>query len=171
MTTWLTSDWHLFHERIIELTDRPFRNVDDMHSTILGQYHSRVQPDDTVWFLGDLTLRGPKQIKSIRAIVGQLPGNKHFIVGNHDRLKPESYLRMGFLSFHTSADILYRDRWYHLVHDPVDALSGTKRLICGHVHNNWKSRTQPYRTVNIGVDSWDFRPVCLAEAVTALEQA
>jgi len=169
MATWLTADYHLWHQNVLRLTNRPFPTMQRMHEIIVTNYQQRIQDDDEVWFLGDLSLRGPKQIKGVQRIMQQLPGQKHFILGNHDRLKPESYLRMGFLSFHTSVDIQYEGRQYHLVHDPKDALPGTQRLLCGHVHGNWKTRSAPYPTVNVGVDVWDFCPVEITEAIKLME--
>jgi len=166
MTIWLTSDWHLFHVNILDYCARPFRNVQHMQETIVANYQQRVAEDDVVWFLGDLTMQGSRQIQGVQKIISRLPGQKHFILGNHDRFKVQSYLRMGFLSFHTSIDLQYRGQQYHLVHDPKNAPPGTHRLICGHVHEKWKTRQQPYVTVNVGVDVWEFAPVQMTDVVT-----
>lgn len=168
MTVWLTADWHIWHDNIIALTGRPFRTQQQMHETLITNYQRLVADDDVVWFLGDLTLRGPKQIRGVQRIVEMLPGQKHFVLGNHDRLKVQSYLRMGFLSVHTHQELRHGGQDYPVVHDPKDALAGTDRLICGHVHEKWKTRANPYPTVNIGVDVWDFEPVRLADVVAAL---
>jgi len=141
-----------------------------MHEAMVTNYQEWVRDGDTVYFLGDLTLRGPNQIEGIRKIVGMLPGQKHFILGNHDRLKVESYLKMGFISVHTHLDIQRGGVEYPLVHDPADALPGAKRLICGHVHEKWKTRTDPVPTVNIGVDQWGFCPVRFSDAASTLQR-
>lgn len=159
MTTWFTSDWHLFHENIIQHCHRPFRSHEAMNRTLVENYCAVVQESDTVYFLGDLTMRGPTQIDGVRKLIMKLPGQKHFIMGNHDRLKVNSYLRMGFLSFHTSLDLRRGGVTYHMAHDPKDALPGTSFLLCGHVHDHWKYRQEPFPTVNVGVDVWDFSPV------------
>jgi len=171
MTIWFTADWHLFHENIIQHTQRPFKNDNAMNFTLVTNYCAAVKDEDTVYFLGDLTMRGPKQIDGVRKLVMELPGHKHLILGNHDRLKPKSYLKMGFVSVHTSLDIIRGGVSYHLTHDPKDALPGIRFLICGHVHNNWRNRKQPYPTVNIGVDVWEFKPVRFSEVVKLMRQA
>lgn len=33
-------------------------------------------------------------------------------------------------------------------------------LLCGHIHQNWKTRG---KMINVGVDVWDFKPVNIAE--------
>lgn len=171
MTTWFTSDWHLFHENIIQHCHRPFKNHEAMNKVLVDRYCAAVQAEDTVYFLGDLTMRGPKQIDGIRKLIAKLPGKKHFLLGNHDRLKVDSYLRMGFLSVHTSLDVRHGGVDYHLVHDPKNALPGTRYLICGHVHDNWKFRVEPYPTVNIGVDVWEFSPVRFGDVALVMTQA
>ena len=159
MTTWFTADWHLDHDNIRAHAERPFKNLDQMHEQLITRYRLVVQPDDEVWFLGDLTLRSPNSIRPVQRIVAGLPGRKHFVVGNHDCCKWDSYLKMGFVSFHSGLDVRLEGRQYHLVHAPTDAPPNTPRLICGHVHQNWKVRQQPCPTVNVGVDVWDFYPV------------
>ena len=170
MTTWFTSDWHLYHENIIGSCERPFKGHEQMNRTLMENYCDAVKDDDTVYFLGDLTMRGPKQIDGIRKLVMKMPGKKHLLLGNHDRLKVNSYLKMGFVSVHTSLDIERGRVPYHLVHDPKDALPGTKYLICGHVHDNWRCRRQPYPTVNVGVDVWGFAPVRFHDVVHTMHR-
>ena len=158
MTTWLTSDWHLFHENIIKLSLRPFTSIEHMHYVLLENYRACVKDEDVVYFLGDLTLRSPKQLLGVRSIVSRMPGRKHYIVGNHDRFKIDSYLKMGFESVHSS---LWREtgrRTVFMVHDPDDAPERAPLVICGHVHEKWRTRREPVPTVNVGVDQWGFRP-------------
>lgn len=170
MIVWFSADWHVFHDRIIRYCRRPFRHVQQMHDALIANYCEVVGPEDEVYFLGDFTLRGPSLIRGVQKIAKRLPGRKHFILGNHDRLRPHSYLRMGFASVHTSLDLIQDGVRYCLVHDPVDAPNGTERLLCGHVHDNWRVRNQPCPTVNVGVDVWDFRPVAFDVAVEGLDR-
>lgn len=83
MTTFVTSDTHFSHQRIIELCDRPFANVDEMNAKLIENWNSVVGPEDTVYHLGDVNL-GPFE-ESIK-LVGTLNGHKTLITGNHDRL-------------------------------------------------------------------------------------
>lgn len=160
---WFTSDWHLFHDNIIESCARPFKNVNAMNEVLLQKYNEVVRDEDTVYFLGDLTMRGPKQMEPVRRIVLQMKGKKHYIMGNHDRFKVWSYLKMGFVSVHTALPL-----WDAcLVHDPADALPfDTKYVFCGHVHNLWEVRAP--NIVNVGVDVWDFYPVNVAALLARL---
>lgn len=82
MTTWFTADWHLGHERILELCDRPFGSVDEMNRALIERYQDVVQPTDTVWFVGDICMGS---ITESLALIGSLKGHKYLVAGNHDR--------------------------------------------------------------------------------------
>lgn len=79
----VTSDHHFGHERIIELADRPFGSVDQMHQRLISEWNRVVGPDDTVLHLGDLALGN--RVESI-GITATLNGRKLLVPGNHDTI-------------------------------------------------------------------------------------
>jgi len=91
MTTFFTSDTHFGHERIIELSNRPFRNVAEMNQALIDNWNSVVGPDDHVYHLGDVALGS--FFESMECLT-RLNGTKTLVVGNHDRLfiDPEATL-------------------------------------------------------------------------------
>jgi len=143
------------HENIIDYCNRPFRSEAKMTNFIIARYREVVKPEDTVYFLGDLTIRGPQYRANLEYVVDQLPGRKILILGNHDKFNPFTYVDVGFESVHTSLDI----GDYLLVHDPAIATGhNDRKWLCGHVHTVFKMAK--HRTVlNIGVDQWGFFPV------------
>lgn len=80
--TWYTADLHLGHERIIELCARPFSSVTEMNEAIITRWNERVEPEDTVWVLGDVAL-GP--IEESLGLISRLNGYLILVAGNHDR--------------------------------------------------------------------------------------
>ena len=82
MTTWFTSDTHFGHERIIELSNRPFPDVETMNEAIIERWNAAVKPEDTVFHLGDVALG---KIADSLPLVGRLNGTKILVLGNHDR--------------------------------------------------------------------------------------
>lgn len=80
--TWYTADPHLGHANIIDYCARPFATVTEMNETIITRWNERVEPDDTVWVLGDVAL-GP--IEESLALVSRLNGYLMLVAGNHDR--------------------------------------------------------------------------------------
>jgi calcineurin-like phosphoesterase family protein len=80
--TWFTADMHFGHERIIELSGRPFGSVEEMNEVIIERYNRVVGEHDTVWILGDVALGA---IAESLPLLGRLKGRKYLIAGNHDR--------------------------------------------------------------------------------------
>ena len=51
------SDLHLFHEAAIRFDDRPFRDLEEMHTEIVKRWNEKVNNGDTVYILGDVSMR------------------------------------------------------------------------------------------------------------------
>lgn len=79
----VTSDHHFGHERIIELAERPFTSLDEMHRAIIESWNRVVSPNDVVLHLGDLALGHRDQSIGITAA---LNGRKLLVPGNHDTI-------------------------------------------------------------------------------------
>ena len=155
MTIWFTADQHFGHENIIEYCNRPFPRLGKMEQAIIGNYRKVVAPEDTVYILGDLTIKGPQHRGHLEYILEQLPGNKHLILGNHDKFDPFVYVELGVLTVHTALDI----GDYILIHDPVLCHAvNNRKWLCGHVHTLFKMNTHG-NVLNVGVDQWCFFPV------------
>lgn len=82
MSVFFTSDLHLSHARIVELSHRPFKNIDEHDKAIASNWAKTVKYDDIVWVLGDVSVEG--SWKQALAIMKSLPGRKRLIMGNHD---------------------------------------------------------------------------------------
>jgi len=150
---WFTGDQHFGHEGIIISCNRPFRNSQKMDQTIITRYKSVVQDEDTVYFLGDLTMKGPQHKGYLEFIISQLPGRKIFIFGSHDEFDPFTYIRVGFESAHTALEVPP----YILCHDPAVAILKPNVVwITAHVHTLFK---RVANVINVGVDQWGFYPV------------
>jgi calcineurin-like phosphoesterase family protein len=79
----LTADWHLGHQRIVELSGRPFRSVDEMNAVIIRRHNDVVGEDDALWILGDVCMGS---IDESLALISELRCRKVYLVaGNHDR--------------------------------------------------------------------------------------
>lgn len=185
MNIFFTSDTHFGHARIIELCDRPFKDVDHMNTEIVRRWNEVVMPTDIVYHLGDVALG---RIDDSLPIVGRLNGLKIMVTGNHDRLfsdnKPAhrdrfqvEYAKVfngGIIS--EEGAVLDTDPAFRLSHFPYAGDShGTDRhadkrpvddgmtLIHGHTHGKEKVTFTSKGTaqIHVGQDAWDFRPVSL----------
>lgn len=81
MTVHFTSDNHWFHKNIMKYSNRPFTSVEDMTQKMIKLWNKRVNPEDTVYHLGDFAFG---RIEKIEELLKQLNGRKRFINGNHD---------------------------------------------------------------------------------------
>lgn len=55
------SDLHLFHEASIRFDNRPFGYLDEMHEAVVSRWNNKVNNGDTVYILGDMSMRGKKE--------------------------------------------------------------------------------------------------------------
>lgn len=81
MTTFFTSDHHFFHKNIIKLCDRPFKDLDEMHTALINNWNEVVHEDDTVYVVGDFSFG---RANKTREILKRLKGDKILVIGNHD---------------------------------------------------------------------------------------
>jgi len=128
------SDPHFDHPNIILYCKRPFikegylnekgkfktnemaqQCVKEMNETIIKRYNYLVQPNDIVYFLGDI---GFRNAFSCRQIINQLNGIKILVLGNHDRWGIFSYYNMGFSAVVQEAEIRVGKDWVTLAHYP-----------------------------------------------------
>lgn len=74
-------DLHFGHKNVIGFDHRPFADVDEMDHVLIELWNGRVQPDDTVYILGDICYRSER---APEWYLQQLKGHKILILGNHD---------------------------------------------------------------------------------------
>lgn len=147
------SDLHLFHKNVTKagsnFDSRPFDNLEQMHETVKENWNNTVTNADHVYILGDLSW---KENEGAIAFVSTLRGNKHLVLGNHDRCKDQRYRQL-FTEVVDYKEIKDRvnDKEYHLVlsHFPIMFWNhqyqlrrdGDKQTVWaiqlyGHVHNS-----------------------------------
>lgn len=70
-----TSDTHFGAERTLELSKRPFMNVEDMDWTMVERWNTKVPPKAIVWHLGDF---------GDRSYLKYLNGDIRLVCGNYE---------------------------------------------------------------------------------------
>ena len=170
-----TSDTHFQHDRIIELSNRPFRDVAEMDDTLIRNWNSVVGPQDIVWHLGDFSLK-LGQTERLAWIFHELAGIKRLILGNHD------YRRHG--EVHPNILAL---PWDRPPRDFVETTDGENQVVlCHYALRSWPGEhrgayhffghshgTLPAfgRSRDVGVDApgMDFTPRTFAELAQGLD--
>lgn len=160
MTTYIISDLHLKHKNIIQYCQRPFHSIDEMDYTIIHNWNSIVQPDDTVYFLGDLSLHFDESL-------ALLNGNIIFIKGNHDKSK--------MVEFYDSLILELVNQKVLLIHNPADIPKNWQSwVIHGHSHNNeleqYPKINYKNKTINVCVELWDYKPIPLQTIINIIQK-
>lgn len=152
MAIWVCSDLHLQHKNIINMCRKQFNSVEEHDKYVIKQYNSVVGPDDLVYVLGDVGFT-PKD--SLAKLIRQLHGRKILVVGNHDRLKDNDYISMGFIQV-VRHPIFYNNNII-LSHIPcIECLNSPYTInVHGHLHNS--ALTLP-NFFNVNVELHDFLP-------------
>lgn len=114
---WFTSDTHFGHGNIIKYTNRPFKSCKEHDSTLVENWNSVVQPEDTIYHLGDFGFGSPGFLNSI---LKQLNGNIHIVWGNHD--KTTKRLKESFASYQDYLRLKFQD----------SEIDGTAYIILSH---------------------------------------
>ncbi len=168
MYIWFTSDHHSGHKNIIEYCSRPFASVDEMNEALVAAWNDCVAPIDTVYYLGDFSLKSA----AMEQYAPRLHGRKILIAGNHDSCHPSNNGgKLGSLAVYRKYfdDVLEEHEWedcllHHMPYYDKDddrfpehrPLDNGKVLLHGHVHERWLTNG---KQINVGVDVWDYAPV------------
>lgn len=67
---WYTSDLHFSYENVIDICNRPFKDVSEMNNKILENFREKIGKDDFLFILGDVSAYGQKPEYLIRKIPG-----------------------------------------------------------------------------------------------------
>jgi len=162
MTCWFTADYHLSHANIIRHCNRPFRNVDEMNKTLIGNFLDAVEENDTVYFLGDLSWDQP----SAKEFFLRSPTKDIvFVWGNHDK-RCRSVVQKYSSSTHDLLTVSIPDddapggkRRIVLCHYSMRVWDGSHHgswMLYGHSHGNLPPAG---KSLDVGVDVNGFKPV------------
>lgn len=164
-----SSDFHLSHFRIIEYCNRPFKSIAEMNDTIINNFNSVIEPEDTLYHLGDFCL-GNKYEYQVH-LLSRLNFKKIMIVGNHDNKKNlKRMAESGIIeSFHNTLGIEIDGQYIWMSHHPnrtwyfenVDISPHDPKTVWklhGHLHTKDK-REVINDTIDCGIDNFNFLPI------------
>ncbi|MTH95526.1 metallophosphoesterase [Roseibium sp. RKSG952] len=167
MATFFTADLHVGHRQIIRHCSRPFQDIDEMHEALIRRWNDRVRSkSDDVYVVGDFGWSG--KYSGLERIFAALNGRKHLVKGNHDGRQvlqlPWSSKPVDRKTLGVEGKTVYLDH-YSLRAWPKRHF-GAYHLY-GHSHGNLPGIG---RSIDVGVDVWDFRPITLNEAIEGMKR-
>ena len=155
MATFFTSDTHFGDHRTLNLYPRPFETVAQMDAELIARWNAVVGPDDEVWHLGDFA----RTAKLASAVLAQLNGRKHLVVGNND---PDPSAEAGWVSISPYTEIEREDGFLVLCHYPFRSWNRQhKGALNLHGHSHGRMKPLP-RQFDVGVDVREYQPVALS---------
>jgi len=156
-----TSDTHFGDHRTLNIHKRPFASVAEMDALLIERWNAAVAPGDDVWHLGDFARTG----SAAEGLLARLNGRKHLICGNND--PPGTRAAVGWASVADYLELELEGRRLVLCHYPFRSWNGQHRgAVNLHGHSHGKLKPLP-RQFDVGVDAWDWRPVTLAQILSA----
>lgn len=157
MKTWITSDLHFGHTNIMKFcpnTRGHYKDIDHMNETMIKTWNSRVNEQDTVYILGDVSFMSVE--KTVGTLLS-LKGNKILIEGNHDqKLLKDKRFRSCFQEIHNYLRLVFNKQ--HLIimfHYPIyewDQMHRGSIHLHGHLHGNDNGMPNS-RAIDVGVDA------------------
>lgn len=166
------SDTHFFHKNVIKFVDengikqRNFDTIEEMNETIVDNWNRVVKDNDTVYHLGDVTLKS-KYLN----IMDRLKGNKILIKGNHDIGNIHEYIKY-------FKDICGTRKYksFLLSHYPIENSAFPDWCVSnvhGHIHHNlirYYDNTPKTRYCNVCVEHINFTPISYDELIDRIEK-
>ena len=164
------SDLHFGHSNVIGFDHRPFGNRDEMDYVLIKLWNGRVQPDDTVYIVGDLCYRNNHPAEWY---LRQLKGHKYLVLGNHDAPILDNPKALHYLEgVDKMMHVTDGDKQICLCHFPIAEWNGYFRgawHIYGHIHNRKDEAYEFMRTkeraLNAGCMINNFTPASFNELV------
>jgi len=165
------SDLHVGHFNVIKFDNRPFKDLNEMHSTIIQNWNSVVDDEDIVFYLGDLFYKC--NAKYPTWFVHQLKGKIHFVLGNHDRINEIKKMNR-FETISPEIQIQVKDidakggyQHIHMHHHPIlswnKATHGSFHLH-GHVHHKMSTNKDwdwfyNRKVMDVGCNGLNYTPI------------
>ena len=168
MAIFFTSDPHYGHANVIKYCNRPFKSAQEMDEEMIARHNSKVQPTDTVYFIGDIAFHQPDKTL---AILNRLNGKKFLVYGNHDKgIKKTPALQAKFEKCVDYLELYVDDQFIVLSHYAMLVWNKSHHgswMLHGHSHGNLK---YPYegKILDVGVDAHSFYPLSYAEVKTIM---
>lgn len=169
------SDTHFGHKNIIKYCNRPFKDLQEMHSKMIENWNNKVGPNDVVFHLGDFAFISDQ--KKLNDLVHSLNGSIHLIPGNHDddaSMFKHTALN-GKVVVHPQlmeAKIQVEDEKLRFVfcHYPMVVWNkshhGAMHLY-GHCHNTLPDNPNSL-SIDVGVDCHNYEPIALDDVLVKM---
>lgn len=182
---WITSDLHIGHDREFVYKSRGFASIEEHDEALVRNWNELVDPEDTVYVLGDVMLKHNLQDDNFSyglSVLRRLNGKLIIIRGNHDSEgKMERYrtcenvVSVGDAALYVNYPEVGR-RHFYLSHYPTLIESRKKPMktalinLFGHTHQEEKFyHNHPYMYC-VCLDAHDMKPVLFDTVIEEIRE-
>lgn len=173
---WFSSDWHLGHDAVRRLANRPFGSVSEMNVAIMHNMLEEVKKGDSFYFLGDIAWRDELAIQAVRAFA-EKGVDFHWILGNHDEKYKLQYFQPYCKSISTRRVITRNDIRINMCHFPQLVWNNSFRNsfhLFGHIHaGSFEleeiSNRMEGKCLNVNLEFHNYKPWSLDEVFDYME--
>ena len=153
--TWVTSDIHIGHVNIRSYcpwSRGRFQDVEEMNEYIINYWNATVQPEDTIYVVGDLMMG---HAEGMAKNIPRLSGKINLIIGNHDkRIVKTPVWHIHFNSIENYAEVSIDGTLVCMSHYPMRSWNNQYRgsiMLHGHLHSQFQPNPNE-RIFDVGID-------------------
>ena len=162
-------DMHLGDDTIRKLECRPFRSTIEQTDTMVNNWNNIIQPDDTVFIVGDFVHIGCDDYHIEKA--KQLSGRKILIRGNHDTESEDFYKEKCGIDIVYDYPIVFND-FFIVSHEPKYINENFPYAnFFAHVHNNPIYNTYSCRHYCVSVERIGYKPILFEDMWDIMKSA
>jgi len=156
----------------LKYCNRPWNTIEEHDAALINNWNKKVGKNDLIYILGDFSISTNNQ--RIIGYANQLNGHKILIKGNHDKNNMPEGLFDEITLYKEIYDFNYKiilfhyalENWLGSFGKDLRGESNKKSSIHLHAHSHGLSSNRPNR-YDVGVDSWNYEPVTLAEILNS----
>jgi calcineurin-like phosphoesterase family protein len=154
---------HFGHFNIIRYCNRPYKSVNEMNEALIANWNEVVEPEDSVYHLGDFAFGRGITPEDAIAIRRRLNGKIHLIRGNHEETADRiaTYPEKPFVWVKDYHELKIGKQNIVLFHYPMRSWHHNMRgawHLFGHAHGGCPPVGKSF---DCGVDSWKYKPIHL----------
>lgn len=164
-TAFFTSDTHFSQQRTLELSRRPFINIDEMDLALISNWNKNVTMNDVVYHAGDFG-----DINTMKDIISCLNFKKlFFVLGNYDR-KIVAEIEKELSGLNRNIQISNQESFenngkqYYIVHEPDEGIITPEYpkniVLYGHIHGRAFAKKNG---IDLGTDYHNFTPISIEQ--------
>lgn len=161
---YLISDTHFGQRFAVKFSNRPFKNIIEMHRALITNWNDNVDKDDIVIILGDF-FAGSKIFSNF--LLRKLNGEKILIKGNHDyKFRYKKLLETRRIKIYNKMEFSVLGHSFLLTHKPIKNIPNETFNIHGHHHRKLlPTKLEQSKYFNVAVDHIDYKPISIKEII------